>query len=366
MKEARMRWIAVVALVLAAAGCNTVALVDDVDLDLDFLPLVGPSDDLHTPYVQGSSMTVYVQTTQNIDKTQWTVASSDPSVFSISNVSHYNDDHNHTQLSVSGNALVEGSVDLIVLDGDQREVHRRRVEVKLPDRVELRAHGLLLIDRPDSEADVDEARIQQGGTATYLARYWKGSQVLYGNGALSTMSPVTSLAAHVEQTFLFEDRDWLQITTSATGTEQLGLLVSGVHVADLTVVTVPSSDIADVRVRGESETTTHKGNWLVALAEAADGQNRTVYGVEYSWKLDSAAQLGLGDLYRYSYDAKKPHVLTATFNGLSATAQIHGYGFVDSTNHLGCSYGGPAGKPAAALLLIGVALLALARRRARG
>lgn len=358
-----MRWISILVLALAAGGCNTTALVDDVDLELDFTPLIGPSDNLHTPYVLGSTVTVYVQNSKNIDVSEWSIISSDPTIFATSNLSHFNDGHGRTQVSATGSSLAEGVADLIVLDGTQHEMHRQSVAVKLPDRIELRAHGLLLIDRPDAEADVSEARIQQGGTATYLVRYWKGNEMLSGNGALSTMSPASTLQGHVEQTFLFENRDWLQITSNATGSQQLGLLVGGVHVADFPVETVPPTDIVDVNVRGESETRTHKGNWLVALAEAVDGAGRGVYGVEYSWKLDSASQLGLGDIYRYSYDPKQPHVLTASFNGMSATAMIHGYGFVDSTNNLGCSYGGHPAKPAAALLLVGIAFLLLARRR---
>lgn len=356
-----MRSAVVLALALAAGGCNRVSLVDDVDVDLDFTPLIGPSDDLHSPYVLGASATIFVEDTQNVDTTQWTLKSSDPTVFAISNLSHYRDDNNHTRVSATGASVSPGDAFLIVRDGNGTELHRRIVSVRLPDRVELRAHGLLLIDRPDSEADVTEARILKGGTATYLARYWLGNQVLSGNGALST-APTTTLNARAARTFLFEDRDWLQITTSQTGTESLGLLTGGVHVADLPVVTVPSSDIVDVSVRGESETTTHKGNWLVALAQAFDAGGRDVYGVEYQWTLDSAAQLGLGDLYRYSYDPKQPHVLVASFGTLSASAMIHGYGFVDSTNRLGCSYGGAPGHAALAMLLLGLVVLVQARR----
>jgi MYXO-CTERM domain-containing protein len=358
-----MRLFAAVALALVAGGCNTVSLVDDVDVDLDFTPLVGPSDDLHSPYVLGSSVTIYVENSRNVDTTKWTIESADPTIVSLTNVSHFLDNNNRTELSATANALAEGDVFLIVRDGNGNEMHRRTVSVRLPDRIELRAHGLLLIDQPDSVADVTEARIQQGGTATYLARYWRDGQILWGNGALSTMSPTSTLTAQVLNTFLFEDRDWLQISTSQMGSQQLGLLVGGMHVTDLDVETVPSSDVVGITVRGESETTVHKGNWLVALASAADAQGRAVYGVEYQWKLDSAAQIGLGDLYRYDYDPKQPHVLTASFNNLNASAMIHGYGFVDSTNNVGCSFGGPAGKPAAALLLVGVVLLALARRR---
>ena len=40
----------------AGVGCTRVTFKDSVDLTLDFAPLVGPSDPLHTPHVEGSNV----------------------------------------------------------------------------------------------------------------------------------------------------------------------------------------------------------------------------------------------------------------------------------------------------------------------
>ena len=337
---------------LLVSGCNTVTLVDDIDLELDFSPLVGPSDDLHSPYVQGSSTTLFVHNTDSRQKqTGWTLESSAPSVFFISNVAH---DSDSGRLSASGQALAAGTADLIVRNEGGDILRRQPIDVKVPDRVELLAHGQLLIGRSDHDADVTEARIQAGGTATYLARYWLGPQQLYGNGALSVMAP-PDVDGHVEPTFLFENRDWLQLTPADVGTFTVDLLVGGTtptHVAGLTLQAVPASDVTSIRILGMDESHASKGQWLVALAQASDAQARTVFGVEYEWQIDGTTQLGLGDLYRYKFDPKLPVMLSAHVGGMFAETPIHsGGGFVDSTNNVGCSYT-PGAAPTAGWLLL--------------
>ena len=54
----------------------------------------------------------------------------------------------------------------------------------VPDRVELDAHGSLILGRAD-EAPVSEARVVENGEATYLVRYFRDGQQLHGNGVLS-------------------------------------------------------------------------------------------------------------------------------------------------------------------------------------
>jgi hypothetical protein len=341
------------AFLVLVSGCNTVSLVDDIDIDLDFTPLVGPSDDLHTPYVQGSASTIYVRNSDNRQKQDgWTLESSAPSVLFVSNQQHDKDGN----LFAAIQALSAGTADLIVRDSHQSVLYRRAVDVKVPDRVELLAHGLLLIGRSELDATISDARIQSGGTATYLARYYVGPEQLYGNGALS-VEPPPEVTGHVELTFLFENRDWLQLTPSQPGTFSVGLLVGGTaptHVADLTLQAVPASDVTSLRIMGQDESHAHRDQWLVALAQAYDAQSRPVYGVDYNWEIDGVGQIGLGDLYRYMYDPTKPHMLAALFNGMITTAMIHSdAGFVDSTNNVGCSYA-PGTVPTAgwALLLV--------------
>ena len=61
------------------------------------------------------------------------------------------------------------------------------VHVALPDRVELDAHGYLIVG-DDANAPVGEARIATNDTATYLVRYYQGDHQLYGNNVLSVVA----------------------------------------------------------------------------------------------------------------------------------------------------------------------------------
>src|SRR5262249_37694213 len=98
-----------------------------------------------------------------------------------------------------------------------------------------------------------------------------------------------------------------------------------------------------------------------------------IYGVDYNWSVDgqpqSSIEYSVGDLYRYRYDPQQPRMLTASFSDMSADAMIHsGGGFVDSSNHLGCSAapGRPresAGFAIAFVALWGFAFVASRRRR---
>jgi hypothetical protein len=129
-------------------------------------------------------------------------------------------------------------------------------------------------------------------------------------------------------------------------------------------VAVPDSDVASIRIIGVDESMAREKEWLVALAQAYDTQNRAVYGVEYKWQLDGAFQSGQGDLYRYTYNPDTPRVLEAQFGGMDAQALIRGRGFVDSTNRVGCAYaGGRAPAPVALFVFATFALGLTALRR---
>jgi hypothetical protein len=357
----RSNIILVALMLFGGSGCNTVALVDNVDLYLDFNPLDGPSDSLHSPYVQGSSMGIWVRNTDaRTDPKLWSLESSDESVFSIVREHHATDEIFY----VDAKAIKAGNATLIVRNENNEILHERPIEVRLPDRVDLLAHGLLLIDRSEEEARLSEARVRATGTGTYLARYYSRGELLSGNGALAVES-TPDATVKVVRTYLFEDRDWLQITPTRTGTSAITFKVGGTEVGAFPVVGVPDSDIVQVRILGEDESKARKDEPLVALALSFDAQNRSIYGVEYKWKHNGANEAGLGDLYRYRYEPNRPAMITATFAGMSAAAEIHGNGYVDSSNRLGCSTApgarAPAGLFVIFLLLGALQLLRMSR-----
>jgi hypothetical protein len=347
-------------LALLAGGCNQVTLADDVDIDFDFHILTGPSDELHLPYVKGARMNIYVRSSdKHVSMDGWTVESSDPQLLAISGVQRAQGD-----LVVAASALEAGTPVLTVKDERGRTLLRRPIDVERPDRVDLLAHAYLIINRPD-EARIAEPRVLQGGTATFLARYYANGQLLFGNGALSAV-PVSGLSATVARTYLFEDRDWLQVTPTALGPLPVALSVGGDHVSDVNIVGVPPGDVASLRILGVDESRAHDGEWLVALGQAYDASGQTLFGVAFQWEVDDKTATGLGDLYRYQYDHRAPHKLCARFGSFDALATIHGAGFVDSSNRLGCqgSPGLPArSAPLYALLAAGLIFALRARRR---
>jgi hypothetical protein len=355
-------------LLSALAGCGPVVTVDDdVDIVWDFKELVGPSSDLHTPYVLGSSFNLYVESTDDKEKFQgWTVESSDPSILTVGAVQRYSDNR---RIYVSAHGVGDGIAQVVVKDSGGSVQTRQAVEVRLPDRAQVMAHGLLIIGKSESEAQVSDLRLLSGGTATFLVRYYKGSQTLNGNGALGVDTP-SDVVASTPRTYLFEDRDWLQVTPSMVGQSSISMKVNGVHFTDLSLTVVDASQVNSVRIQGGDESHAKKDDWLVALGQAFDSQMRRIYGVDFHWDVDGQAQTSWdgsdkGDLYRYRYDPAQPHMLAATYGAISAVAKIHsGGGFVDSSNHIGCSYvpGARGGSLISLLLLLGISLL-LARRR---
>jgi MYXO-CTERM domain-containing protein len=327
------------ALGLVAMGCGpTVTVKDDVDIDWDFIELTGPSDEMHTPYVLGSSMNVYVESTDHNNKMNgWSVESSDPTVFSVQNP-QYDSDH---RLFVNGYTTGEGFADLTVRDSDHRAVAVHTVEVRLPDRAQIMAHGLLIIGQSETAAEVNEVRLLDGGTATFLVQYFKDNRTLYGNGALGVDAPA-DVVATTPRTYLFEARDWLQVTPSQVGTSSLSLKVNGNAFATVPLTVVDGSEVQTVHVAGADESHAQKGTWLVALGQALDSMSRQIYGVAFAWEVDGQSQTGwdgdTGDLYRYKFDPAQPKMLAAIYGGVSGVAKIHSSGgYVDSSNNLGCS-----------------------------
>ena len=350
-----MRSLLLVAWLAAACG-PTITLTDDIDLTWDFAPtLTRFEDSLHGPYVRGTKMRLYVSSSDDKQRfTGWTIASEDPSIVTVAATS--GDD---LGLTAQATAVGAGTTDLIVLDDKGHVVGRGHAEVGLPDRVELDAHGYLILDRA-SEAPVDEARILEGGEATYLVRYFRGGDELHGNGVLTT-GAVNGLVAEPRTTFLFENREWLSITSTQQGTSSLPLLVDRTPVAAVQVVTVDQTAIDGVALLSTSEKHASDGDWLVALAQSYDADGRRIFGVDYAWDVDGKALDASGDLYRYEYKAGKYEMVTARMAGHQDSLQIQSdAGFVDSTNNIGCAAGGGAASP---LLVLGA--IGLRRRKRR-
>ena len=354
-----MRAALVFALLFAGACGPTITMTDDIDLTWDWGPtLTRFEDSLHGPYVRGAKMEVYVSSDDDSQSwTGWTIASTDPTIVEVGAtvIDQYG-------LSATGHAVGAGECNLVVLDAHGGVVGKGKAKVALPDRVELDAHAYLIVGR-DSEAPVHEARVLEGGEATYLVKYFAGDEELHGNGVLTTGN-VDGVYAQPRTTYLFENREWLSVTATQTGIAQLRVLVDGAAINDLQVVAVDESAIDGLALIPQSEDGASDGDWFVALAQSYDSDGRKIFGVDYLWDIDGTLLDEQGDLYRYAYKSGDWKTVSASRAGHTDSMQIQSdHGYVDSSNNLGCNAGGAA--TAGPLVLVGMLGLVLRRRKRR-
>src|ERR1019366_5665534 len=192
-----LRCLVAAAVPALAAGCtnttHVASLQDNFTTDV-FSAFVGNPNGLSTPYVQGSKFTITVQPGGNANATGWVLKSSDPTVMTIT-----------TQSSTSGEwpvtATGAGHATLSVVDSSGKELDSEGIDVDVPTDVQLCAHGLLLSGFTDQQALVTSVRVVSGGTATFLVRYFDGSQELAGNNALKPMFSGLATAWAVPATF---------------------------------------------------------------------------------------------------------------------------------------------------------------------
>jgi MYXO-CTERM domain-containing protein len=350
-----------VAVGVGAGACGpTYSMTDDIDLTWDFT--LTPSrfeDNLHSPYVRGTKVTVFAHSSDDHpDFAGWSIVSSDAGVFRIDDAGVANDGRS---VAVHGQAVAEGTAQLRLLDRRGHEVGRGVAEVVVPDRVELDAHGSLILGR-DDEAPVTEARVVEDGEATFLVRYFRGNRELHGNGVLAVAAP-DGVTPEARTSFLFENREWLTLHTTAPQTGMLAVAADGVTVASVPVVVVPENAIADIVLLTQSEKGHEDGDWLAALAQAYDGNGLRIFGVDYTWDVNGVSQVGEGDLYRYHFRKGEVAMVQARRGSHTDTARIQsGGGVVGSTNNIGCSAGGGGGLMVG---LMAVGLVAARRRRRR-
>jgi hypothetical protein len=344
--------------VFGASGCRDMYLADDIDLDFNWTPLEGVGSTLHTPYVVGTAVTIAAEDALNEDDdVEFTLESSDESVLRIDS---------QVDGVASCTAVGAGDAEITVFDGDGDEIYSRSVSVRAPTRAELYFHGPLILGLDYEEALADSTlRILRGGMGTFLVRYYDDNELLYGNGVLSATSDAEDQGVSLfeEQTFLLENREWLQIQALELGTYTVNLYAGDVVVGHGVVEVVDESAVDDFELIAQSTSGRDDEDTLAVLAQAYDADGNLLYGVEYSWDLDGVDEAGYGDLYRYVYDHDASVPLGASRNGMRQEITIQASdGWVSSTNDLGCSAAGarPGAPPlpvaaGAALLVLGLA-----------
>lgn len=349
-------------LILATTGCSDLYLADDIDLDFNWTPLEGVGSSLHTPYVVGTHVVIEAEDATDEDADlNFTLESSNESVLRIDS---------QADGRAECTAVGEGESEISVIeDGD--EIYSRTVTVREPTRAELYAHGPLIIGLGQEEALAhNPIRLLNGGMGTFLVRYYDGDERLYGNGVLRAESDgeEQGLVLAEEQTFLFENREWLQVSASELGIHHVNLFAGEIPVGEGVIEVVEEADVDSFVLIGESEDGARAEESLAVLAQAYDVEGNLIYGVEYTWDLGGVDEPGLGDLFRYRYSRDAVEDLGANFQELRDEVTIHAdEGYVWSTNKIGCTAAAAQPRAPGVATIAGALVLAvlLGRRRRR-
>ena len=327
-------FIALVCLPLAACFAD-VRVEDDLDFQLF-------AYDLHTPYVVGADVGLHVSRRDDASVTGWTVDAGDSAIFEVVPGTLQNDGDD---IWVDGLAVAPGETKLLIYDESGHLETSRAIRVEMPDRIDLVPAGLIKVrgDGAEAVASDEPIRVLEGGQATFEVQYYKGAERLFGNNALTVTVDDALLEAETDQTYLFENREWLRLTPDATGIHEISLSVGGSLIATYDVEVVTADVIEGVEIEAEPAGKAEKDDLLYLLAHAYDDQSRDIWGVDFDWAVDDLAEPGDGDLYYYYYDPDADHVVSAARNGYSDEMTVFmSDGGVSSSNSIGCNAAGSA------------------------
>jgi len=356
---------------LGLAGCaeDQVHFHDDIDLVFDFEPFnpaKPPPDELHSPYVAGAVFRMYAfRDHDRMDLWSAWAESDNPTVLDIGGRENTESMH-----SFDCYADAPGVAEITVYrrEGSRTVWGRAQVEVLFPDEARLTFAGPLFIDAPTAEFVVDgPVSVLRDGTASFLVEYFRDGRKLSGNDVLTAQSrDPDALEVGVVQTYLFEDREWIQVTPRQAGDHVIDLFVAGRPVGVVTVRTVEPEDVAFIELRAERDKAAKEGDILAVWALGYDDAGNPIYGIEFDWDLvgNWRPESGQGDLFKYVYERREDATLEATYRGHEQRVHIHADdGWVSSTNDLGCTAGRSGRAGPGSLLLAAMAAWVLVRRR---
>lgn len=342
---------------LHTLGClpnPRITVEDDLDFELFHYAL-------HTPYVVGASVGITVGRRGDAKVDGWSAESGSPSVFSIDQTEPAYDGETFT---VRCTAVSAGDTELVIRNAQGGVATQRSIAVRMPDRIELIPAGLIKVRGDDAPpvGQGEPVRILAGGTATFEVAYYRGQERLFGNGALVLSTADASLLAETDQTYFFENREWLRLTADGVGTGELVLMVGGEEVTRVTVERLPPEAIDSVEIEAESTSGAEDEDLLYLLAHAYDEAMNDLWGVAFRWSVDGASEQGAGDLFYYYYEQGSDAVVESEIEGITDEVVVSmSDGGVTSSNSLGCSSAGTS----EGLLALLVLILFLALRRLR-
>lgn len=352
-----------------AAGCSAdphAASLQD-NLGEGFVQALSDNaNGLNTPYVAGSRFTITVQAGGNATDNGWTLTSSNPTVLSIGAAGGQSGNEYAAYAGGSGRAT------LTIRDKSGSVLDSEDVEVDVPTQIELSQQGLIIAGETPDKAVVSSVEVVNGGTGTFLVRYFSGVRELYGNNALKATGTQEALAATASTSVSI--RDFVEITGAAMGSSTV-VLTAGGATLNLPVVVVDPSAVKSISLGLPDESHAKENDPLYVFGHAIDGAGHDIYGASFAWTAAGNAVAGNGnpndptDLLVYQYHSAGTEEITASVDGHTSSGTVHGQPGTTSTTtseNVGCAVARGAGAPGSTAMGVLVGLAALAARRRRG
>lgn len=362
----------VVVLASLTAGCeeDLVHFSDSIDLTFDFAqinPYRPPVNELHQPYVVGTQF--WMNAIRNHDDMDMSDSWAESGNQNAMELSGHTRDDEAISYRCQANDVGYSTITVYRSDYMVSQLGSVVVEVAVPNRADVTFSGPYFIHGDEYKYRVDDhVNVMTGGMATFLVEYYDGARKLNGNNVLQISTSGDGIDAFSDQTYLFEDREWLSIMPLDPGQHTVTLSVAGNTVAEFTVNAVEEADVAYIGLEAESERYAEDGEVLAVLALGYTDDSEPIYGIEFDWQVDGWERYGEGDLYKYPFHPKMESTLKAEFGDHYDQVDVHGGedGWVSSTNLVGCSATPQSTGSAAGILAPLLAALGLwAMRRGR-
>ncbi len=354
-----MRSLVLLSLV-AAVGCQSAALSDNTDLKLF---ASAAENSLSSPYVLGAEFELEVVSAgQRPDG--WTLESSNPDVLTVDAMEPLDDASTDGDTTIGffpAHARSAGTTVLTLRDADGKERGGDEVEVKRPDRFEVRAAIDVEVDEDNAPLLTDPSVVIDG-EAAFEVTFFAGDAELAGAGGMTAVAAGDAEAVGDNSTFP-DDTDYLVLAPHTAGPDSVALGSGGVEVGVFNFEAVESGVVTTIELDAESEVGAENGDGLNVHALARDAAGESVYGASFSWSADGQRIEEVGDRVSYDFAADTSTKLEAAYGGGSAAVTIHGtVTDVGSSNDVSCAVAN-VGPIASAIAL---AMAGAAGRRRRG
>lgn len=283
----------------------------------------------------------------------FTLVSGDPAVIALSSVVSSVDTIDAEAAAVGG-----GTTTLAVLDDAGNVVHEVAVEVAVPDAVALTSK--LSIDVGSGFVASEPQKVLVGSYSAFEAQFSSGGRGLAAHEVLGAVGG-DAMAVEVEDSTLWEDREWLSIWPTLAGGQSVAVLAAGSELAEVQFEAVDITEIVGVQVLGNL-TGAGADDTVVVGAVGIDAAGAMVLGVSPTWLLPDGTAW-VGDELAYEPDTSiAPVTLTVRFGAVETEVTIAGRptGTLSSST-IGCASVG--GSPAIWLGVAGVFAIAGRRRR---